>query len=92
MPSSEHVTVEPVHTPLEQTSLCVQALLSSQDAPVSTGVYTHPRTRSQLSVVHELLSSQTNVVQSGTAANTVFGKKIAITIVNTIQQNMWLIL
>src|SRR5438034_11243571 len=46
----------PVHTPLWQVSVCVQASPSSQDAVF--GVCTQPVAGSQLSSVHPLLSSQ----------------------------------
>ena len=48
----------PTHTPPEQASLLVQALPSSQTAPLATFVNTHPVAGLQLSVVHTLWSLQ----------------------------------
>jgi hypothetical protein len=48
----------PVQTPAWHVSVCVQALLSSQDVPFVTGVCTQPDVGLQLSAVHGLLSSQ----------------------------------
>jgi hypothetical protein len=55
---SVHCIGVPVHVPLLQTSPVVQAEPSSHATPFAAGVWTQPVAGSQLSSVHELLSSQ----------------------------------
>jgi hypothetical protein len=59
---SLQTTAVPVHAPLEQTSPVVQALPSLQVFVLSVKVHTIEPEPAQLSVVHGLLSSQTNPI------------------------------
>jgi hypothetical protein len=54
--------VPAVHVPFWQVSLPLQTLLSLHDVPFSTGLCVQPKTGSQASVVHGLLSLQLRVV------------------------------
>jgi hypothetical protein len=66
--SSSQFSGDPaVHTPLWQVSSPLQRLPSAHDEPSGTGVFWHPTSGSQLSVVHALSSSQ---VSGAPAAHT----------------------
>jgi hypothetical protein len=58
LPSLQLRAVPAVHAPLWQVSLPLQTLPSLHEVPFSTGVFVHPKTGSQLSVVQTLASLQ----------------------------------
>jgi hypothetical protein len=62
LPSLQLSGVPAEHTPSWQVSLPLQTLPSRQGVPFRTAVLAHPKTGSQLSVVHTLLSLQLSAV------------------------------
>jgi hypothetical protein len=58
LPSSQLTGVPGAQTPLWQLSAPLQTLPSAHDVPFKTALFVHPKTGSQASVVHTLLSLQ----------------------------------